>query len=184
MEQEQNIHWDKRNPAKLDLLCYETIGTFVKWILWGGIAIAVLGLLGIFTTDLGVFGIVAILLRSVLVIAWCVKARNALCTRRENAIFLTRSLVWFCFISWILSCVVNLVFSNISQVLNISSIIWLAGCIGGLVYSYSDGEILRVFPKSFRRHSRSDLLLVLAAWIIPNVVEFIGGMVKTISQHL
>lgn len=180
MEKEQNIHWDKKDPEKLDLEYYETIGTFVKWFLWGGIAIALVSLLGIFTTNLGVLGIVAILLRSVLVIVWCVKARNALSTRKENAIFLTRSLVWFLLISWILNCIANLVFSNITQVFNIPGIIWLAGCIGGLVNSYSDGDMLNVFPKSFRCHSRSDLLLVLGAWIIPNVIEFIGVFVKAL----
>lgn len=184
MEDDYVIHWDKNDPTKLDLEYYETIGTFVKWFLWGGVAIAVLGLLGIFTTDLGVFGIVAILLRSVLVVVWCVKARKALSTRKENAIFLTRSLVWFCFISWILNCIVSLALSDISQVLNISNIIWLAACIGGLVYSYSDGDMLKVFPTSFRRHSRSDLLLVLAAWIIPNALEFVGGFMKALTQHL
>lgn len=181
MEQEHVIHWDKNDPTKLDLEYYETIGKLAKMILWGGLVVALSSLLGIFTTDLGVFGIVALIINGVLVVIWCVKARNALRERKENAIFLTRSLVWFCFLTWIVNCIVNLAFSNIIQVFNIPSLIWLAGCIAGLVYSYSDGDISKVFPKSFRSHSRSDLFFVLAAWIIPNVIEFIGGFVKAMS---
>lgn len=180
MEEERNIHWDKTNPTKLDLEYHATIGTFVKWILWGGFAISVLGLLGIFTTDLGVFGIIAILLRSILIGILCVKAYKALTTRKENAMFLTKSLLWYCFITWVLNCIVNLVLSNIPAISNIYSLIWFAACIAGVIYIYSDGEISQVFPKSFRRHSHSDLLLVLAAWIIPGSIEFIAGFIKAL----
>lgn len=184
MEQEHEIHWDKKNPTKLNLEYYETIGTFVKWILWGGFAISVVGLLGIFTTDLGVFGIIAILLRSMLIGILCVKAYKALTTRKENAIFLTKSILWYCFTTWILNCIISLAFSNILQILNFYSIIWLAACIAGVIYIYSDGEISTVFPKSFRHHSYSDLLLVLAAWLIPSIIEFIGGFVKAFVHQL
>lgn len=184
MEQEQRIHWDSENPKQLDLEYYESIGKLSKMILWGGFIIAIIGLAGVFTTAYGVLGIIAILMRSILIGILCVKSYKALTTRKGNAIYLTRSLVWFCFISWILSCMVNLFFSNILQVFNLSSLIWLAGCIAGLVYSYSDGEISEVFPKSFRHHSRFDFLLVLAAWIIPNALEFVGGFMKALTQHL
>jgi len=184
MEQEQRIHWDKLNPTKLDLEYHATIGTFVKWVLWGGFAISVLGLFGIFTTNLGVFGIIAILSRSILIGVLCVKAYKALTTRKENALFLTKSLLWYCFTTWILNCIVNLIISNLPAIFNIYSLIWLAACIAGVVYIYSDGEISQVFPESFRRHSRSDLLLVLAAWIAPTAIEFIGGFAKAFEQQI
>ena len=160
------VHWDKKDYHKIDLDYYKDLRKLSRMIFYGGIltiglsvVLSIIRCLNGSATGLNVF---LSSVESGLFFALAFITKKAIEKRRKNAIFLSRSFLIICLLSWIISF--------FSSGFSIWDIVVLIYCITGLWWTFYSKDVKEVFPKPFCKHKKKDFAFVLCVLLVPIIM--------------
>lgn len=148
----KRIHWNSEDSSKLDLEWHDNIGMVHKGILYGAIITLIIGAIGGLLQSMLIATVPSIII-GVLGIIGALGIEK----RKPNSVFLCLVYSWICTISNAISIIALLALGTFP---GLFPFIWLVYGIAILYALYSSDDVRLIFPKEYRKVSKTDKMIV------------------------